>query len=108
MLTRFEAPTSAYPNQVSAMPRSFQSPRPNFVLMRVLGVVNRWMMLLGLPVLRHIPLIRDLPLVRGYFRVRSVDLPPADLERLQRAVNRNTAAFVAPNHPEFGFDWMMD
>jgi hypothetical protein len=46
--------------------------------------------------------------VRGYFRIRGIDLPRHDLDRLRRAVNRSTAAFLAPNHPEFGFDWMMD
>jgi hypothetical protein len=90
------------------MSRTFQSPRPNFLLMRLLGIVNRWWMLLGLPGLRHVPLIRDLPVVRGRFRIRRIDLPRADEKRLRTAVNRNTAAFVAPNHPEFGFDWMMD
>jgi hypothetical protein len=90
------------------MSRTFQPPRPNFLLMWLLGIINRWWMLLGLPWLRHIPLIRDLPVVRGRFRIRRIDFPPADRERLLRGVNRNTAAFVAPNHPEFGFDWMMD
>jgi hypothetical protein len=37
-----------------------------------------------------------------------MDLPQPDLERLQRAVRPETAAFLGPNHPEFGFDWMMD
>src|SRR4051812_49427237 len=86
----------------------FQPPRPSFLLMHLLGVVNRWFMLLGLPVLQRVPIIRDLPLVRGRFRIRRIDFPKADRERLERAVNPNTAAFVGPNHPEFGFDWMMD
>lgn len=90
------------------MPRKFQEPRPSPLLMWLLGYVNRWFLLLGLPVLRRIPLIRDLPGVRGYFWVRELDLPLPDLERLQRAVRPETAAFLGPNHPEFGFDWMMD
>jgi hypothetical protein len=76
--------------------------------MWLLGYVNRWFLLLGLPVLRRIPVIRDLPGVRGYFWLREIDLPVPDLERLQRAVGPDTAAFIGPNHPEFGFDWMMD
>jgi hypothetical protein len=76
--------------------------------MALLGYVNRWFLLLGVPVLRRIPFIRDLPGIRGYFWVREIDLPLPDLERLQRAVNPQTAAFLGPNHPEFGFDWMMD
>jgi hypothetical protein len=68
----------------------FIAPNPNIPLMRALGVVNRWL------------------LVKHYFRVRTIDFPSADRERLSNAVNRATAAFLAPNHPEFGFDWMMD
>ncbi len=58
--------------------------------MRMLGVVNRWL------------------LVRGYCRIHHVDIPAADRERLLRAVNRDTAAFLGPNHPEFGADWLVD
>jgi hypothetical protein len=76
--------------------------------MWVLGHVNRWFLLLGLPLLRRIPGIRDLPGVRGHFWIREIDFPEPDLERLQGAVNPGTAAFMGPNHPEFGFDWMMD
>ena len=90
------------------MPRKFQEPRPSRFLMWLLGYFNRWFLLLGLPVLRRIPLIRDLPGIRGYFWLREFDLPLPDLDRLQRAVNPDTAAFLGPNHPEFGFDWMMD
>jgi hypothetical protein len=58
--------------------------------MWALGFINRWCLL------------------RGYFRVEDVDLPRADRERLRMAVNADTAAFLAPNHPEFGLDWMID
>ena len=90
------------------MPREFREPRPSRWLMWLLGYVNRWFLLLGLPVLRRIPWIRDLPGIRGYFWVREISLPLPDRERLQRAVHRDTAAFLSPNHPEFGFDWIMD
>ena len=83
-------------------------PRPNAALMRLLGIVNRWFLLHGLPVLRHIPIVRDLPLVHGYFWVRAIDLPAPDRAALETAVNRNTVAFLGPNHPEFGTDWMID
>jgi hypothetical protein len=76
--------------------------------MWLLGYVNRWFLLAGLPVLRRIPVLRDLPGIRGYFWVREIDFPQADLERLQLAVHPESAAFLGPNHPEFGFDWMMD
>jgi len=58
--------------------------------MWALGFVNRWCLL------------------RGYFRVEQLELPRADRERLKMAVNDDTAAFIAPNHPEFGLDWMID
>jgi hypothetical protein len=75
--------------------------------MRLLGIVSRWL-LTGIPILRRIPGVRDLPLVRGYFRVRRIALPPTDRVRLRRAVNRETVAFLAPNHPEFATDWLID
>lgn len=90
------------------MSREFPTPRPSRPLMWALGLVNRWFMLKGLPVLRHVPVLRDLPGIRGHFWLREIDLPDPDRERLSRAVNRGTAAFIGPNHPEFGFDWMMD
>ena len=90
------------------MSRDFQPPRPSAALMWLLGHINRWFLLLGIPLLRRIPGIRDLPGIRGHFWIRDIDLPEPDLDRLQRAVNRDTAAFLGPNHPEFGFDWMMD
>ena len=90
------------------MTRAFRPPRPNFLLMWALGFINHWFLLLGIPLLRRILVVRDLPFVRGHFRIRSIDLPTADRERLASAVNPHTAAFVGPNHPEFGFDWIMD
>ncbi|MEQ1832440.1 MAG: hypothetical protein ABL977_05240 [Candidatus Eisenbacteria bacterium] len=41
-------------------------------------------------------------------KLRRFDLPAADLERLRRAVNPGTAAFLGPAHPEFLTDWMVD
>ena len=71
-------------------PRPFRVPEPSRALMWALGFVNRWCLL------------------RAYFRVEQLDLPRADRERLKMAVNDDTAAFIAPNHPEFGLDWMID
>jgi hypothetical protein len=76
--------------------------------MSFLGVVNRWFLLYGVPGLRRLPFVRELPVVRGHFRIRALDFPAADRERLRAVVNERTAAFIAPNHPEFGLDWMMD
>ena len=57
--------------------------------MRALEPVNR-------AVLRHV------------LRVRTLDLPASDLARLRAAVSPHTAAFVAPLHPEFLTDWLID
>ncbi|MDB4899577.1 MAG: hypothetical protein JWN53_1385, partial [Gemmatimonadetes bacterium] len=70
--------------------------------------MNRWFLLYGPPVLRHVPWVRDLPMVHGYFWVRRIDLPAADCAVLERAVNRDTVAFMGPNHPEFATDWLVD
>ncbi len=88
--------------------RPFLVPKPNFLLMRLLGVVNRWWILEGLPVLRRVPLLQELPVIRGHFRVSRIEMSAADRKRLADAVNGATAAFLGPNHPEFGLDWMMD
>ena len=75
--------------------------------MWLLGSVNRYL-LFGLPLLRRIPFIRDLPLVHGYFWVRDLDFPAVDRATLASAVNAGTVAFMGPNHPEFGTDWLID
>jgi hypothetical protein len=58
--------------------------------MAVLGYVNRWLLL------------------QQHFQIQELDFPTAHRQRLGAAVNPSTAAFLAPNHPEFGLDWMMD
>lgn len=70
--------------------RAYREPTPVPWLIRALGPVNRHLML-G-PVLR----------------LRTFDLPAADLARLRAAVNPRTAAFLGPNHPEFLTDWLID
>jgi hypothetical protein len=71
-------------------PRAYRGPAPNPWLIRLLGPVNR-RVVLG-------PLLR----------LRRFDLPAQDLARLRAAVNPGTAAFLGPNHPEFLTDWMID
>lgn len=86
------APSRVAPAAMLALlpEQTWQRPTPNAALMRVLGVVNRWLLL------------------RGYCRIRRIDLPADDRARLEGAVNPGTAAFLAPNHPEFGADWLID
>jgi hypothetical protein len=76
--------------------------------MSALGLISRNVLLFGLAPVRHVPVIRDLPFMRGYFRVRRLEIPAADMARLRFAVNPGTAAFLGPNHPEFGCDWIID
>ncbi len=71
-------------------PLVYADPRPWPPLIHAFGIVNR------LWVLPHL------------LRVRRIDLPDADLARLRAAVRPGTAAFIAPNHPEFFTDWMLD
>jgi hypothetical protein len=76
--------------------------------MRALVPVNRVLCLGGMPGLRNVPGLRRVPGIRGLSDVVRVDLPDSDLDRLRLAVNPATAAFIAPNHPEFFTDWMLD
>ncbi|MDB4914356.1 MAG: hypothetical protein JWM95_2000 [Gemmatimonadetes bacterium] len=110
LLTPLKMPVSAAASSVgrSVAARAWRAPSPNAALMWVLGIVNRWVFLKGLPVLRRVPVVRDLPFVHGYFWIRRVDFPETDRSNLSRAVNRETVAFIGPNHPEFGTDWLID
>ena len=95
-------------SRMISRPVRWVPPNPNRTVMWLLGVVNRWFLLGGLPLLRLIPVIRDLPMVHGYFWVRAIDIPAVDRRNLENAVNRATVSFMGPNHPEFGTDWMID
>ena len=92
----------------SAVQPAWRPPTPSPALMRFVAIANRWFLMRGLPLLRHIPGVRDLPLIRGYFRIRNIEILSTHWHRLHQAVNRHTVAFLGPNHPEFGTDWMID
>jgi hypothetical protein len=92
----------------SARLTTFVPPRPSPLLIRTLVPVNRVLCLGGIPGLRALPGLRRIPGIRGLCDVVAVDLPRADHDRLLLAVNPSTAAFIAPNHPEFFTDWMLD
>ena len=101
-------PLAARPTHAPAERRAWSRPAPNAGLMWMLGIVNRWLLLKGLPFLRRIPIVRDLPLVHGYFWIRDIDVSDADRAHLSNTVHAGTAAFLGPNHPEFGTDWLID
>jgi hypothetical protein len=69
---------------------AYRDPRPAPPVIHLLGAFNRHLLL------------------PGVLRLRSFDLPAPDLARLRAAVRPGTAAFLAPNHPEFMTDWMID
>lgn len=87
---------------------TFAPPRPSRALMTVLTPVNRLICLHGVPGLRDVPWLNKIPGVRGITDIREFDFPDADAKRFADAVNSTTAAFIAPNHPEFFTDWMID
>lgn len=93
---------------MGSMLTTFVKPRPNATLIRCLEPINRWLNLRGIPVLRDIPLINRIPGMRGLTNITKIDFPEPDLAQLLDVVNPETAAFMAPNHPEFFTDWMVD
>ena len=78
------------PRSAVAAQRRWREPSASPLVMWLMGFVNRWLLL------------------RAWFRVFDVVIPQRDRARLQAAVNPGTVAFIGPNHPEFGCDWMVD
>lgn len=68
----------------------YRDPKPSARIIQVMGHVNRFVILPGL------------------IKLADIDFPAADLDRIRQAVNPSTAAFVAPAHPEYLTDWMID
>ncbi len=93
---------------MSSLLTTFVTPQPNSTLIRLLEPVNRVLNLRGIPLLRDTPFMRRLLGVRGSTDIREIDFPAADLARLRAVANPDTAVFLAPNHPEFFTDWMVD
>jgi len=71
-------------------PLEYRDPAPAPWLIHALGVLNRF------------------ALLPGMLRITGFDLPAEDARRLRAAVNRDTAAFLGPGHPEFLSDWLVD
>lgn len=84
------SPAPEAPGRGRFSPLEYRDPRPRPWLIHLLSGVNRHLIL------------------RGLMKLRRFDLPAADRDRLERAVNAGTAAFLGPNHPEFLTDWMID
>lgn len=86
----------------------FVAPRPNPALIKAMTVVNRIVMLHGVPGFRDLLPFNRLAGLRGVSNVRHIDFPAADQRRLKACCGAGQATFIAPNHPEFFTDWMID
>jgi hypothetical protein len=86
----------------------FVEPTPSPFLIDFMGPLNRYLLLEGLPIVKHIPLLNQLPFARGLMKVPNINFPAADVAELREAINPETVAFVGPNHPEFLTDWLID
>lgn len=95
-------------NKSASRLMTFVAPNPHKGLIDTLVGVNHWLCLKGIPLLRSLPWLGRLPGFSGLVDVREIDFPEADEQRLAKAVNPATAAFIGPNHPEFFSDWMID
>lgn len=87
---------------------TFIAPTPNKLMMTALMPINRWVNLKGLTFLHCLPMINKMPLIRGLCDITNINFPEFDKKKLKQTVNKNTVSFIAPNHPEFYTDWMLD
>ncbi|HKA25611.1 MAG TPA: hypothetical protein VKF80_11580 [Candidatus Eisenbacteria bacterium] len=69
---------------------AYREPTPSRPLMDALGILNRYVIL------------------PGVLRVAEIDFPQADLTRLRATLRQTGATFLAPHHPEFTTDWLID
>ncbi len=75
---------------------TFVPPRPRRWLIGLLTPINRGVFLHGM---------FGRP---GLMGIESIEFPAGDEARFRDAVHPGTAAFIAPNHPEFLTDWLLD
>lgn len=87
---------------------TFVKPNPNKMMMALLVPVNRWLNLKGTSLLKWIPLVNKMPVVKGLCDITKIDMAEHDSQKLRFYINKNTVAFIGPNHPEFYTDWMLD
>jgi hypothetical protein len=68
---------------------AYREPRPSPFLIHALGIANRFVVLPGI------------------VRLHAIDFPRAEAARLRASVTTRPT-FLAPNHPEFMTDWLID
>jgi len=86
----------------------FVAPKPNPALINLMTLVNRVVMLRGIPGLRDTLPFNRLAGLRGVANVRHLDFPERDRARLAAVCGPGKATLITPNHPEFFTDWMID
>lgn len=87
---------------------TFVKPKPNTMMMGLLVPINRWLNLKGTSLLKWIPLVNRMPVVKGLCDITKIEIDEHDSQKLKFYINKNTVAFISPNHPEFYTDWMLD
>jgi hypothetical protein len=87
---------------------TFAAPQPSLPLIKAMTVVNRVLMLRGVPGFRDIFPFNRIAGLRGIANVRHIDVPKVDSARLAALCGQGKATFITPNHPEFFTDWMID
>jgi hypothetical protein len=87
---------------------TFVAPEPSVLLIKAMTVVNRVLMLRGVPGFRDISPLNRIAGLRGIANVRHIDFPEPGRDRLAAVCGEGKATFITPNHPEFFTDWMID
>lgn len=90
------------------MLNKFARPRPNETFIKALAPINNIFCLKGIPFLCDVPFLNSIPGIRGICNVRNIDFPQADQNKLRAICGNRKIVFLAPNHPEFFTDWMLD
>lgn len=83
-------------------------PKSSEFVMELISGLNQHLLLRGPAILRSIKFLNRLPGMRGFMSIEKIDFPEDDVARLQKYVSKDSAAFLAPNHPEIMSDWLLD
>lgn len=88
------------------MLNTFVKPMPCIKTMNRLTQINRWLNLKGISCLKSFPILKHYVPARGLCDITHIEYL-TDMERVKQKLE-NTVFFLAPNHPEFYTDWMLD
>lgn len=90
------------------MKNTFCHPKANATVMNAMSRVNRWLNLKGIAFLKWIPILKHYPIVRGLCDITRIEWHAHAEQQMKSLIDGNNVVFIAPNHPEFYTDWMMD